>query len=64
MARQVIFTDEKGNEITTYVNSQNKIYINSGENGIYNGGICLTLEDAIEFRDELTRTINQLDNLL
>ena len=62
MAKRTIFEND-GKELTTFINHRNEIYIAAGEdlNEPYKHGyICLDLEDAIEFRDELNKLINIL----
>ena len=62
MAKRTIFEND-GNELTAGININNEIYIAAGEQINYPytvGWICLDLEDAIEFRDELNKLINIL----
>jgi len=64
MAKRTIFEND-GNELTVFINTENEIYIAAGEqiNDPYTvGWICLDLEDAIEFRDELNKLIDYLEN--
>ena len=64
MAKRTIFEND-GNVLTTFINQHNEIYIAAGEDlndGYSVGWICLNLEDAIEFRDELSKLINYLEN--
>jgi len=64
MAKRTIFEND-GNKLTAHVNTYNEIYIAAGEDlndGYSVGWICLNLEDAIEFRDELSKLINYLEN--
>ena len=64
MTKRTIFEND-GNELTVFINTENEIYIAAGEqiNDPYTvGWICLDLEDAIEFRDELNKLIDYLEN--
>ena len=64
MAKRTIFEND-GNKLTAHVNTYNEIYIAAGEDlhePYKHGYICLDLEDAIEFRDELSKLINYLEN--
>ena len=62
MGKRTIFEND-GNELTAFININNEIYIAAGEdlNEPYkHGWICLDLDDAIEFRDELNKLIDIL----
>ena len=62
MGKRTIFEND-GNELTVFINTENEIYIAAGEqiNDPYTvGWICLDLDDAIEFRDELNKLIDIL----
>jgi len=62
MAKRTIFEND-GNVLTTFINLHNEIYIAAGEDlhePYKHGYICLDLEDAIEFRDELNKLIDIL----
>jgi len=62
MAKRTIFEND-GKELTTFINHRNEIYIAAGEdlNDTYTVGcICLDLDDAIEFRNELNKLIDIL----
>ena len=62
MGKRTIFEND-GNELTAFINQHNEIYISAGEdlNEMYkHGWICLDLDDAIEFRNELNKLIDIL----
>ena len=62
MGKRTIFEND-GNVLTAFINVHNEIYIAAGEDlhePYKHGYICLDLEDAIEFRNELNKLINIL----
>lgn len=63
MAVKFIIEDEFSNELQTYINTNEQIYLSVGDRShdfYFNGHICLSKEDAKELVKELNKLIKQL----
>lgn len=63
MAKRIVFDDENNNSLEAYINKDNELYINIGDNTediMYHGYICLNKEDANELVEYLKTLIDKI----